>query len=104
MFKVLYSLISIKLLVVMHYLKLDVISKLSLIIETIMRHTIIRQILIFIHFHKENEELPSIEEKEGYHKMRLYDPSFLIPLFSYIVRPGKHQLSTTIKSNSINSV
>ncbi|XP_060761898.1 nucleolar pre-ribosomal-associated protein 1 isoform X2 [Neoarius graeffei] len=36
---------------------------------------------------QENEELPSIEEKEGYHKMRLYDPSFLIPLFSYIVRP-----------------
>ncbi|KAK3513781.1 hypothetical protein QTP70_028898 [Hemibagrus guttatus] len=37
---------------------------------------------------QENEELNSIEVKEGFQdEMCLYDPSFLIPLFSYIVRP-----------------
>ncbi|XP_058274902.1 nucleolar pre-ribosomal-associated protein 1 isoform X1 [Hemibagrus wyckioides] len=37
---------------------------------------------------QENEELNSTEEKEGFQdEMCLYDPSFLIPLFSYIVRP-----------------
>ncbi|XP_047662255.1 nucleolar pre-ribosomal-associated protein 1 [Tachysurus fulvidraco] len=37
---------------------------------------------------QENEELSSPEKKEGFRdEMCLYDPSFLIPLFSYIVRP-----------------
>ncbi|KAB5535628.1 hypothetical protein PHYPO_G00120070 [Pangasianodon hypophthalmus] len=40
------------------------------------------------HLIPQNEELISMEEKEGSpDKMSLYDPSFLIPLFSYVVRP-----------------
>lgn len=58
---------------------------------------VINQILIFVGFLKENEELTSTEEKEGCPDMMcLYDPSFLIPLFSYIVRPGKNDLNTAI--------
>lgn len=44
-------------------------------------------------FFKENQELISIEEKECCPDTTcLYDPSFLIPLFSCIVRPGNCEI------------